>query len=87
MAKKSKKSKVKSEEVVEEVETSSSPTKQADDGKWKELGFKSLDHYNKFLSKNFSVLWTIQTLLSFQHFPSSLQNQSLLHDQGSYCKA
>tara|TARA_B100000287_G_scaffold249813_1_gene234820 strand:+ start:743 stop:907 length:165 start_codon:yes stop_codon:yes gene_type:complete len=54
MAKKSKKSKVvKSEEVVEEVETSSSSTKQADDGKWKELGFKSLDHYNKFLSKNF----------------------------------
>ena len=53
MAKKSKKSKVKSEEAVEEVETSSSPTKQADDGKWKELGFKSLDHYNKFLSKNF----------------------------------
>ena len=53
MAKKSKKSKVKSEEVVEEVEASSSPTKQEDEGKWKELDFKSIDHYNKFLSKNF----------------------------------
>ena len=53
MAKKSKKSKAKPEEVVEEVEISSAPAKQADDGKWKELGFKSLDHYNKFLSKNF----------------------------------
>ena len=53
MAKKSKKSKVKSEEVVEEVEISPSSAKKADDGKWRELGFKSLDHYNKFLSKNF----------------------------------
>ena len=54
MAKKSKKSKViESEEVVEEVKISSPPPKPSDDGKWKELGFKSLDHYNRFLSKNF----------------------------------
>ena len=61
MAKKSKKSKAKPEEVVEEVEISSAPAKQADDGKWKELGFKSLDHYNRFLSKNFINIRTLIT--------------------------
>ena len=48
MAKKSKKSKAKPEVVVETVEkekVSNSSEKVTDDGKWKELGFKSLDHY------------------------------------------